>query len=129
MSWTNRVVWQEGMFLRSQHFQQQDRWLEAFVRGRAGSLRPHPWGVTQVAVDKDLLGTGRFAVAAAAGVFEDGTPFSLPGETDHPPPFDVPENTRGMLIHLALPIRQSGALEIAASDGSAEGRYWQAPDR
>ena len=34
MSWTNRVVWQEGMFLRAQHFQQQDRWLEQLVRGR-----------------------------------------------------------------------------------------------
>jgi type VI secretion system protein ImpJ len=123
MSWTNRVVWQEGMFLRSQHFQQQDRWLEAFVRGRAAFLRPHSWGLTQMTIDKDLLLTGRFAVGAAAGVFEDGTPFSLPGETDHPPPFDVPDNTRGVLIHLALPVRQSGALEIAASDGSAEGRY------
>jgi type VI secretion system protein ImpJ len=123
MSWTNRVVWQEGMFLRSQHFQQQDRWLEGFVRGRAAALRPHSWGLTQITLDKDLLGTGRFAVSAAAGVFEDGTPFSLPGETDHPPPFEVPETTRGVLIHLALPVRQNGALEIAASDGSAEGRY------
>jgi type VI secretion system protein ImpJ len=111
------------MFLRSQHFQQQDRWLEAFVRGRTSALRPHGWGLTQMTLDKDLLGTGRFAVAAAAGVFEDGTPFSLPGETDHPPPFDVPDNTRGVLIHLALPIRQQGAVEIAAADGSAEGRY------
>ncbi len=123
MSWTNRVVWAEGMFLRSQHFQQQDRWLEAFVRGRAAALRPHSWGLTQMTLDKDLLGTGRFAVAAASGVFEDGTPFSLPGETDHPPPFEVPDNTRGVLVHLALPIRQSGAVEIAAADGSAEGRY------
>ena len=42
MSWTNRVIWQEGMFLRAQHFQQQDRWLEALVRGRTGMLRPYP---------------------------------------------------------------------------------------
>jgi len=123
MSWTNRVVWQEGMFLRSQHFQQQDRWLEATLRGRVAALRPHPWGLTQISLDKDLLGTGRFAVAAASGVFEDGTPFSLPGETDHPAPFDVPENARGVLVHLALPIRQNGAQEIAAADGSTEGRY------
>jgi type VI secretion system protein ImpJ len=123
MSWTNRVVWQEGMFLRSQHFQQQDRWLESCIRGRTAALRPHGWGVTQLVLDKDLFATGRFAVAQAAGVFEDGTPFSLPGETDHPPAFDIPDNTRGVLIHLALPIRQPGALEIAAADGSAEGRY------
>lgn len=123
MSWTNRVVWREGMFLRSQHFQQQDRWLEGFVRGRVAGLRSHGWGLTQLTLDRDLLGTGRFALASAAGVFEDGTPFSLPGETEHPAPFDVPENTRGVLIHLALPIRQNGAVEIAETDGSAEGRY------
>jgi type VI secretion system protein ImpJ len=123
VSWTNRVLWQEGMFLRSQHFQQQDRWLEATVRGRAAALRPHPWGLTQMTLDKGLLGTGRFAVASAAGVFDDGTPFSLPDETEHPEPFEVPENTRGVLIHLALPTRQNGAVEIAAEDGSTEGRY------
>lgn len=123
MSWTNRVIWQEGMFLRSQHFQQQDRWLEACLRGRVTALRAHGWGLTQMTLDRDLLGTGRFAVATAAGVFEDGTPFALPGEADHPPPFDVPENTRGVVVHLALPIQQAGALEIAAADGSAEGRY------
>ncbi|MCP6146127.1 hypothetical protein, partial [Pseudomonas aeruginosa] len=27
MSWNNRVVWSEGMFLRPQHFQQHDRYL------------------------------------------------------------------------------------------------------
>jgi type VI secretion system protein ImpJ len=123
LSWTNRVLWQEGMFLRSQHFQQQDRWLEALLRGRVAALRPHPWGLTQVTLDRDLLGTGRFAVASAAGVFEDGTPFALPGETEHPAPFDVPDNTRGVLIHLALPIRQNGAVEVASNDGSTEGRY------
>jgi len=45
MTWTNRVVWQEGMFLRAQHFQQQDRWLEALVRTRTAPLRPHPCGI------------------------------------------------------------------------------------
>ena len=96
MSWTNRVVWQEGMFLRTQHFQQQDRWLEMLVRGRTAALRPHPWGLTECAIDRDLLGTGRFALASAAGVFEDGTPFSLPGETDHPPPLDLPDSARNV---------------------------------
>ena len=66
MSWTNRVVWQEGMFLRTQHFQQQDRWMEQLVRGRVQALRPHPWGMIDYAVDRDLLGTGRFALASAS---------------------------------------------------------------
>jgi type VI secretion system protein ImpJ len=123
MSWTNRIVWQEGMFLRSQHFQQQDRWLEAQLRGRVAGLRPYPFGFTQMVVNRDLLATGRFALAEAAGVFEDGTGFSLPGEADHPAPLDVPEAARNVLVHLALPVRQPGAAEIAAEDGSTEGRY------
>lgn len=123
MSWTNRVVWQEGMFLRSQHFQQQDRWLDAQIRGRVAGLRPYPWGFTAFSVNRELLGTGRFALASAEGVFEDGTVFSLPGEADQPPPLDVPEGARNVLVHLALPIRQPGAAEIAAEDGSVQGRY------
>jgi type VI secretion system protein ImpJ len=122
MTWTNRVVWQEGMFLRAQHFQQQDRWLEALVRGRTAALRPHGWGIVEMAVDRDLLTTGRFAVTAATGVFEDGTPFTLPSETDHPPPLDLPETARNALVYLAAPVRQPGAVEVVQSDGS-EGRY------
>ncbi|MGC8469534.1 MAG: type VI secretion system baseplate subunit TssK [Acetobacteraceae bacterium] len=124
MSWTNRVIWQEGMFLRAQHFQQQDRWLESVVRARAGALRPHPWGLTEFAIDRDLLATGRFALASAAGAFEDGTVFSLPGETDHPPPLDLPESARNVVVYLATPIRQPGAVEIAASEeAGSDGRY------
>jgi type VI secretion system protein ImpJ len=122
MTWSNRVVWQEGMFLRAQHFQQQDRWLETLVRGRTAALRPYPWGMVEMAIDRDLLLTGRFALSSAAGVFEDGTPFVIPGETDHPPPLDLPDTTRSQLVYLALPIRQAGAVEIAAGENT-EGRY------
>ena len=125
MSWTNRVVWQEGMFLRTQHFQQQDRWTEQLVRGRVQALRPHPWGLIEYSLDRDLLATGRFALASAAGVFEDGTPFVLPGEADHPAPLDVPDNARNVLVYLALPIRQAGAVEVA--DAATEGRYAAKP--
>ena len=125
MSWTNRVVWQEGMFLRTQHFQQQDRWTEQLVRGRVQALRPHPWGLVDYALDRDLLGTGRFALASATGVFEDGTPFALPGETDHPPPLELPDSARNVLVYLALPIRQAGAVEVA--DSATEGRYAARP--
>jgi len=125
MSWTNRVVWQEGMFLRTQHFQQQDRWTEQLVRGRVQALRPHPWGLVEYALDRDLLGTGRFALASAAGVFEDGTPFALPGEADHPPPLELLESARNVLVYLALPVRQAGAVEVA--DAATEGRYTAKP--
>jgi predicted component of type VI protein secretion system len=74
MTWTNRVVWQEGMFLRAQHFQQQDRWLEMLVRARTAALRPHPWGIVEMAIDRDLLSTGRFALSSAVGVLKTARP-------------------------------------------------------
>src|SRR6202171_2388705 len=124
MTWSTRVVWLEGMFLRAQHFQQQDRWLETLVRDRTASLRPHGWGLTEAAINRNLRGTGQFALASGSGVFEDGTPFALPGETDQPVPLDLPETTRNAIVYLVLPMRQAGSVEVSAN-GSSEGRYEQ----
>ena len=117
MSWTNRVIWQEGMFLRAQHFQQQDRWLEAQVRGRTGDAAPVPVGHDRVTPSTATC--SRPAVSrcpAAAGVFEDGTLFVIPGETDHPAPLEAPPDhpQRGGLP--CPPIRQAGAVEVGLEE-------------
>jgi type VI secretion system protein ImpJ len=116
MVWHDKVVWQEGMFLRAQHFQQQDRHTEHLLQARAAPLRAHPWGVTELSIDRDLLAAGRFALTAASGVLEDGTPFSIPGTADPPIPLDLPEGTRNAVVYLALPLRQAGTAEIALGD-------------
>lgn len=121
MSWANRVIWQEGMFLRTQHFQQQDRWMEGLLRAVAGPLRPYPWGLTACELDESLLRTGRFALTAAAGLFEDGTPFAVPAEAEHPPPLELGEAAGGRLVYLALPVLQAGGAEVAVP--GQEGRY------
>ena len=56
MSWKNKVVWSEGLFLRPQHFQQQERYLESYVEGRAAALHNHSWGLTELTIDRDQLG-------------------------------------------------------------------------
>ena len=121
MTWGNRVAWQEGMFLRAQHFQQQDRWVEFQVRGSAGMLSPYSWGLSTLSIARDLLGTGRLAVSSAAGLFDDGTPFSLPGEAPLPPPLSVPETARNVLAYLAAPLWQPGAAEFGFEE--EEGRF------
>jgi type VI secretion system protein ImpJ len=120
-SWHNRVAWQEGMFLRAQHFQQQDRWTAAQLRASTAVLRPFPWGFTHLAIARDLLGTGRFGLIAAAGLFDDGTPFSLPDEAPLPAPLLVPETARNVLVHLAVQLQKPGAMEV--SNTGREGRY------
>lgn len=113
MSWNNKVMWSEGLFLRPQHFQQSDRYHEKLVRSRVAALRPYPWGITELKLNIDMLGLGKFAVDEARGVLEDGTPFNIPEDADHPAPLDVPENTRNTIVYLALPGYQPGAQEAA----------------
>lgn len=128
MFWHDKVVWQEGMFLRAQHFQQQDRHIAWQLQARAAPLRAHPWGLTELSIDRDLLAAGRFALSAACGVMEDGTPFSIPGGTDAPLPVDLPEGTRNAIVYLALPLHQDGNHEVALEEAGADdprARYTQ----
>ena len=67
MSWDSKVAWSEGMFLRAQHFQQHDRYVEHLVRGRTDGIRPYGWGLTNLRIDQDLLKKGKFAVASCSG--------------------------------------------------------------
>ena len=130
MTWNNRIAWQEGMFLRPQHFQQQDRWVESQLRERVSALRPHPWGLVEMSVSRGLLGTGRFALDAASGVFEDGTTFSIPGEARLPAPLLVPETARDALVYLAVPCRQPGSAEfsLAGQDGRFDSDTFECHD-
>ena len=121
MSWTSRVIWQEGMFLQAQHFQQQDRWTEALLRSVAVPLQPYPWGLTAFEVNEALLRDGRFALASATGLFPDGTPFAVPAEVDHPLPLELAEPASGRLVFLALSVLQPGGVEVAVP--GQEGRY------
>jgi type VI secretion system protein ImpJ len=120
MTINNRVVWSEGLFLRPQHFQQQDRHTERHVDLRVGALRTHGWGFTTVEIDRDLLVTGKLALRSARGVFPDGTPFSVPDDDPAPPALEVPAATRDRTVFLAIPLRRAGAVEIDKAGGSRE---------
>jgi type VI secretion system protein ImpJ len=117
MTGADRVVWSEGLFLRTQHFQQQDRWVEAQLRGAVDGLVGHGWGFRRLELNNGLLATGQVAVAAAEGRLPDGTPFSIPEGADHPVPYETVEGTPEGIVHLCLPARQPEAPEF-----DAEGR-------
>lgn len=112
MSWRNRVIWSEGLFLRPQHFQQHVRYLEQFVEGRSRGLRPYGWGCAELSVDQDLLRIGKLAISSACGVFPDGTPFDIPDDDPPPSPVELDENIRDQVVYLCLPVRQQGTPEI-----------------
>lgn len=116
MSWDNKVIWGEGLFLQPQHLQQQERYIERLIRSSTASLTPFSYGFVRFEVDTDMLTLGKFALRAASGIMPDGTPFSMPGDVDLPPPLDLPETLRNTTLHLVLPARQPGAVETAPPD-------------
>ena len=119
MSAYGKVIWSDGLFLRPQHFQQQDRYFERYVETRCQALAPHSWGFMEVELERDFLSIGRIGLRRAAGVFPDGTPFRMPEDSPLPPPIELVGDVRDQIVHLALPLRRLGAQEAdraAASD-------------
>ena len=119
MSGKNRVAWREGMFLRPQHFQAQDRFIDGQIRARVGSTCPWPWGFTTLVIDEDLASLGKFGVKRASGVMPDGTPFAIPEDMAPPEPLDVPPESRDAVVYLTLPAAQPGATEFKEVEGAA----------
>jgi type VI secretion system protein ImpJ len=117
MSDRSKVVWSEGLFLRPQHLQQQERYLEWFVEGRTGGLTPFSWGFHELEIDRDLLTIGKLAIRRARGVLPDGTPFAIPDHDPPPPPLEVQADVRNHRAYLALPLRRSGSLEADRRPG------------
>jgi len=69
MSQNNKVIWTEGMFLRPQHFQQQDRNFQNWIETRCSGLQIYSWGLTILELDQPLLALGKIALTSCRGVF------------------------------------------------------------
>ncbi|SFN88436.1 type VI secretion system protein ImpJ [Nitrosospira briensis] len=119
MSWNNKVVWSEGLFLQPQHFQQHDRYLERLVEGRAAPLLGYSWGFHSMELNRTASALGKVQLTTARGIFPDGTPFDFPGEDTSPAPLDIDEDIRNELIVLALPMRRPGMDETDQADAQA----------
>lgn len=119
MAGKGRVAWREGLFLRPQHFQQQDRAFQSLLSERASGLRPYPWGITELILDDDLATLGKFGVVRCSGVLPDGTSFAIPDDQPPPAPIDIPADTRDAIVSLTIPAGQVGAVEFCESDRPA----------
>lgn len=124
MSSNNKVIWSEGMFLRPQHFQQQDRFVERLVEARTGSLGRYHWGIQELAIDSEPLSLGKISIANIKAIFPDGTPLLAPESENLPDVLDVPENTRDEIIYLCIPLKRPGSQEsVRDQEDFPQARY------
>ncbi len=117
MSWRNKVVWSQGMFLQPHHFQQEARYTERLLDARVRTLSPYAWGFAELQLDDSLLALGRIGIARASGVWPDGTPFSIPQLDPAPAPLDIPSDLKNEIVYLALPVQREGLNEADFGDG------------
>lgn len=123
-----RVVWSEGMFLRPQHFQQLERYLEHYVQARCLPMQGFHWGWQQLEVDRQALALGKVALLGGSGVMPDGTPFAFGGD-DAPAALEIPAELKNQTLVLALPLWRAGASETGWSrDGEPAWTRYQVTD-
>lgn len=114
--------------MRPQHFQQHDRYLEALIEGRVTALRPYPWGVIALELDRQALGLGKVALSRVRAVMPDGTPVEAPSHGLELAPRDVPTRFAGGRIFLAMPVRTGDGPEIdPEGDGRITPRFLSTP--
>lgn len=129
MSTQDRVIWSEGLFLRPQLFQQQERYLEQVSHARALPLSAHFWGFSAVEIDRTSLAHGKLVLTSAQGVFRDGTPFTVSGHASPPAPLAITRAHLDRQICLAVPLRIPNVDETAfdpAADGLVRYRAYVA---
>lgn len=112
------------MFIRPQHLQQQNRYLETLIERRTAGLGVAPWGVRSLALDPELLRVGQVGLARCDVVMPDGTVLSIPQDIAPPSARSVAADTRGRVVKLAIPARRGDSLELQdAAQPSRVARY------
>ncbi|HGY1014940.1 TPA: type VI secretion system baseplate subunit TssK [Aeromonas salmonicida subsp. smithia] len=113
MSSRNRVIWREGLFIKPQHFQQQQRHSEYALHARLSALSDYFYGLQSLAINEDYLGFGRIALVGATGILPDGTVFNIPNDDMLPAPLEITDaSVANQKVYLALPLSVNGVNEV-----------------
>ena len=103
---SSKILWGDGLFLRPQHFQQQDQYHEHRLHESVQVLHPYAWGVDTLQIDRDALGNNALRLLELSLRFQDGELYSAPGLDDLPDTVDLsqlPAGGQSVTFYVALP--------------------------
>lgn len=130
MTTNSKVLWGEGLFLRPQHFQQQDQYHEFRLNERAQALQPYSWGVLKLQVDEDALVNNTLNLLKLSLIFQDGEIVKAPANDHLPDAVDlsnIPLSQRTITYYVALPMMKDFNGNFSANAGAnPSARYVQA---
>ena len=113
----DKVIWQEGMLLRPQHFQHSDRYYDQQMKTRTQLLGAYNWGFLSLEIDRQFLNMGKVVVSQASGILPDGSLFELGGNIE-PLVLDIPPNVGSAAVYLALPLVIGNHIEARRAEQS-----------
>ncbi len=117
----NKVAWLEGMLLKAQHFQQQERYFESLLHQHTAAQFPYYWGFSQLHLDRTLLELGKLGLKEASGIFPDGTAFKIPGLDKAPDPIEFKNSEDEAFLYLSIPLQSESQYQQDLN--GEEGRY------
>ncbi|MDD1780508.1 type VI secretion system baseplate subunit TssK [Enterovibrio sp. ZSDZ35] len=124
MTVRNRVIWNEGLFIKPQHFQQMQRNFEYQLEERVATLNQHLYGITDLAFNAEYLSFGRVALERVGGVMPDGTVFNVPNEDTLPTALEISSNdVANQIVYLSIPLRSDTTTEINWPDSEINARF------
>jgi type VI secretion system protein ImpJ len=123
MTTASKVLWGEGLFLRPQHFQQQDQYHEHRLHESVKALHPYAWGVSHLQLDREALASNTLRVLELSLIFPDGEIFNAPGNDDLPEAVDLSQLGPGQTLtyYAALPALKHFGGNFTPSGQAANG--------
>ena len=129
MNNTSKILWGEGLFLRPQHFQQQDYYHESRLQTVTMALHPYAWGVSKLQVDLDALANNALRLKELSAIFPDGEQYTAPATDTIPETInlgDIPLTRQTLTYYAAIPmIKEYGGNFSPTGQSNAAVRYSQ----
>jgi type VI secretion system protein ImpJ len=129
MDMNRKVVWSEGMLLTPQHFQQWDRHYEGLIAERFRTHDPFAWGITELDIDRDGLGNGRFTLLKCVVVMSDGLVVQVPDQDSAPQTRVFTELFSASIdrldVYLGIPVERVDGMtcQLGKESGARPARY------
>jgi type VI secretion system protein ImpJ len=121
-----KILWTEGVTLRPQHFQQQDRYHEARLHRMTAALHPYAWGLTAAATwNEEALANNILEAESLSLVFPDGETIDAPRSDPLPEAVALAELPAGephFTFYAALPAYRPHGGNLAGCRQHDEGQ-------
>ncbi|PSW05097.1 type VI secretion system baseplate subunit TssK [Photobacterium lipolyticum] len=111
----DKVIWQEGMLLRPQHFQQHERYMHHQLQVRSQNQNRFNWGFYSLSIDLHHLSVGKVLINEAKGVLPDGTLFDI-NHQSKPLIWQATQEANGATLYLSLPVTTLNTPESRRED-------------